>query len=61
VKANIEIRTQIKKSRIYSWQLADKLGIHENTLFRKLRKELDEKDKRFLIEVIDQIVAELRN
>jgi hypothetical protein len=59
VKANLEIRTHIKKSKIYSWHLADKLGIHENTLFRRLRKELDDKEKRFLIEVIDQIVAEL--
>ncbi|MEH7308238.1 hypothetical protein [Neobacillus drentensis] len=60
MKANREIRMLIKQAGIHTWQVAEKLGIHENTLFRKLRKELNDEGKRLVFEVIDQIMAELR-
>jgi hypothetical protein len=58
MKANKEIRATIIKERIYSWQVADKLGIHENTFFRRLRKELDNEEKQLVFEAIEQIKSE---
>ena len=37
------------------WQLAEKLGIHEGTLSRKLRHELPEEEKNKILALIDEI------
>ncbi len=45
---NIEIKAELKASKIPYWKIADKLGVHENTIIRRMRKELSEEDyKRF--------------
>jgi len=40
------------KGSIPLWAIAEELGIHENTLYRKLRKELKENEKKEIIKVI---------
>ena len=50
--ANTEIREAMKKAGVAQWQLADLVGCSENTIQRKLRKELPEDMKQHLLEVI---------
>lgn len=37
------------------WQVADKLGIADGSLSRKLRKELSQEEKEHLLQIITQI------
>lgn len=55
MKNNKDIRAEIEKARVKLWEIADKLGINDSSLSRKLRKELspDEKDR------IRKIISEL--
>lgn len=50
--ANLEIRQELKKRRMYNYELAELLGITEWTLSRKLRKELPEEEKQHILQVI---------
>lgn len=52
---NKDIRNLLKEKGIYHWQLADKLGISEPTLTRKLRRELPTEEKEKLIKVIKKM------
>jgi hypothetical protein len=52
---NQEIRQTAKKSGVKLWQIADKLGINDGNLSRKLRHELTESER---IEILN-IIAEL--
>ncbi len=49
---NKEVREEIKNSGYTYYEVAELLGISENTFFRRLRKELSEEDKQKIIEVI---------
>ena len=49
---NIEIRNELKKRRMFNYELADLLGVSEFTLSRKLRKELPEEEKQRILAVI---------
>lgn len=42
---NVEIRAELKAAKIPYWKIADILGVHENTIMRKLRHELTENDR----------------
>ena len=42
---NPEIRSELKASKIAYWQVADELGIHENTVVRLMRHELSDVDR----------------
>lgn len=50
--ANIEIREAMKKAGVAQWQLADLVGCSENTIQRKLRKELPEDMKQKILKLI---------
>ena len=54
--ANQEIRDFIKKKGIYLWQIADEMRIHETTLVKKLRKELDAGQKMEVMSAVEQIL-----
>lgn len=58
MKPNSEIRNLIRVSGICSWQVAEKLGIHENSLYRMLRKELDPDEKNKIYQALEQLKAE---
>jgi predicted XRE-type DNA-binding protein len=48
-----EIRNAMKQKGIAQWKLGELLGISENTVNRKLRKELSEEEKQKILAVID--------
>lgn len=55
---NKEIRRLIKRSKIYHYEIANKLGISETTFVRRLRNELSEYDRQKVLEAIDSIRKE---
>ncbi|MDQ0339698.1 hypothetical protein J2S00_002491 [Caldalkalibacillus uzonensis] len=57
LERNQDIR-QLKKG-IPNWLIAERLGIHENTFIRKLRKELPKEEKLKILAVIDELKQEL--
>ena len=57
---NLEIRTAIKKSRLFNYEVADGLGMSETYFSRKLRKELPEEEKQKILEVIEKLSKEER-
>ena len=56
--ANEEIRIKMRGYRVSQWQVAEKLGVAEQTILRWLRTPLTaEKHKKISI-AIDEIIAE---
>lgn len=58
MKANQDIRTAIKDTGLHHWQIADRLLISENTMSRKLRKELPEEEKKQILAAIREEAAQ---
>lgn len=58
MKPNTDIRNLIRVSGFCSWQVADKLRIHENSLYRMLRKDLDDEEKKRIFHVLDELKTE---
>ena len=54
--ANQEIREEAKKRGVPLWARADRLGVSEATMTRMLRHELEEEQKRALLELVKQEV-----
>lgn len=52
---NDTIRNQIKKSRVFQYEIADELGVSEMTLVGWLRKELSEEKKQRIISAITKL------
>lgn len=57
--ANMDIRNKLKEYGIPQWMLAERLGISEFTLIRRLRHELPEETKNDLFEKIEEIFKEV--
>lgn len=55
---NQDIRDAAKKSDIKLWQIAEKLGIWDATLSKKLRKELPQEEKEKIIGIIAELAKE---
>lgn len=55
---NQDIRDAAKKSGIKLWQIAEKLGIWDATLSRKLRKELPQEEKEKIFGIISELSKE---
>ena len=58
MKPNSDVRNTIKRLGLCTWQVADRLRIHENTLYRRLRKELSQEEKEIILKVIQDIADE---
>lgn len=56
-KNNIDIRAAAKKNRITFWQIADRMGIQDSALSRKMRRELPPEEKTEILSIIDQLSA----
>lgn len=54
-KANADIRAELKAKSVPVYAVADVMGVHENTLFRRLRHELSEQEKQKFISIIDEL------
>ncbi len=58
---NLEIRRKLKEAGLYQWMLAESMGIAEQTLVRKLRRELPEAEKQKILAVIEELAVEYSN
>ncbi|NQW98337.1 hypothetical protein HPY21_15465 [Bacillus stratosphericus] len=58
MKPNMEIRTAIESSNFFTWQIAQKVGIHENTFYRWMRTEMSEEKKGKVLTAITQLKQE---
>lgn len=58
---NNEIKANAKEKGVLLWELADKLGIADTTLSRKLRRELSPDEKQRIFSIIDEIAAEKKS
>jgi transposase-like protein len=47
------------KGNLPNWAIAEKLGIHENTLYRWLRSEMSDEKKQLVIDAINELKREL--
>ena len=55
---NIQIRSAAKKSGVRLWEVAERWGVSEFTLCRRLRRELSAEDKSAILEIIKEIASE---
>ena len=53
-----EVKQLAKKSGVYLWQIAEKLGINDGNFSRKLRKPLSDEDTARVLSAINQLKAE---
>lgn len=60
-KANADIREAAKKAVVYLYNIADRLGVCENTLTIRLRRELPSDKKAELMSLIAEIALEQRD
>lgn len=58
MKANIDIRKELRKANIPLWKLGITMGVSEMTIIRKLRTELSETEKNVIRRHIKRIIAE---
>lgn len=56
--ANLDIRRTAAGAGVKLWQIADKLGIVDSTLSRKLRHELKEEEKQKILAIIHELAKE---
>lgn len=52
---NKEIRELMKKEKIYLWQVAEVLVIHETTLIKRFRTEMSDDHKNQILTAIEVI------
>lgn len=52
---NKEIRAIMKKERIFIWQIAEKIHVHETTMIKRFRTELTEDRKAEVLSAIEEI------
>ena len=58
-RSNEDIRQAAKKKGIFFWQIADKLGISESTLYRKLRYKLPKNERKKIMDIIEELSKEV--
>ena len=56
-KKNREVRQYLKDKRVYMWEAAERLGVHETTLIRWMRTELPDEKKQAIMEAAAAVVA----
>ncbi|TRM10680.1 hypothetical protein FH966_02515 [Lentibacillus cibarius] len=52
---NQDIRRALKNQAVHTWELAERLGVHETTLYRYLRKDLPRQQKQEYLQMINEI------
>ncbi len=55
IPANSRIRLYAKKQGVLLWQIADRIGISDGSLTRRLRKPLPQDEETAILAVIDEI------
>lgn len=54
---NQEIREKAKACGVRLWQIAERLGINDGNLSRKLRRELPEDERERILEIIRDLAG----
>jgi Zn-finger protein len=54
-KKNQDIKKLMRTYKVFTWECADELGIHENTLYRLLRKELPDETKERIYKAVQRV------
>ena len=57
-KANADIRLLMKEKKVPVYAVGSAMGVHENTVFRRLRFELSEDDKQTFRRIINELSAQ---
>ncbi|KZN99985.1 MULTISPECIES: hypothetical protein [Bacillus] len=52
---NLIIKQKIREEKIFTYEVADELQIHENTLYRLFRKPLSTEDEQRIMQAIEQV------
>lgn len=60
-KANLDVREAIKDAKVYQYEVAEELGISEETFSRMLRKELPGATKRKILNTLDAVLLKQEN
>lgn len=55
---NQDIRDELKKYGVFTWELARELQVHETTLYRYLRNELSTDEKKHYHNLITTLVQQ---
>lgn len=55
---NVDIRNQLKKTKVKQWQVAEALNYDESVFSRKMRKELPDTEKQQIFEAIEKLSKE---
>lgn len=55
---NMDVRFRARAAGVPLWKIAKEMGIGDNTLFRKLRKELTAEEKQRFSAVIQKIAED---
>lgn len=58
LKANTDVRKAFKEQSVPVWAVAAEMGVHENTVYRKLRFELTEQEKQHILSIIKSLSEE---
>ena len=58
MRCNIQVRDEAFRNRVPLWELADRLGVSETTIYRRLRRELPKEETERALQAIRAIVAE---
>lgn len=60
-KANADIKEAAKQAGGYLYNIADRLNISDNTLIRRMRRELPDEEKAKIKGIIAELAAEKAN
>ena len=53
-----EIRKRMRDNGVFWWQIADKMGVSEMTIYRKIRRPLDDETAKRINQIITDIIRE---
>lgn len=56
-KKNRDVRDFLKAKRVFMWEVAERIGVHETTVIRWMRTELPEDKKRKIMEAAAAVAA----
>ena len=56
-KKNRDVRQVMKDKRVFQWEVAERLGVHETTVIRWMRTELPEDKKKAILDAVAAVVA----
>lgn len=52
---NEDVKALFKEKNVRQWQVAEALGMHESSLSRKLRKEIDLETKLMIFDAVNRL------